>query len=85
MTPEEYADSIAKWSNQGMRQAVIDVIAAAVAAEREANCAAMCRNCAAGLKAVIGDEHTWSGRYVHFIPEEQRYVGCGANNIRSLK
>ena len=33
MTPEEYADSIAKWTNQGMRQAVIDVIASAVQAE----------------------------------------------------
>lgn len=38
MTPEEYADSICKWSNQGMRQSVIDVIAAAVA-EKQEQCA----------------------------------------------
>jgi hypothetical protein len=37
MTPEEHADNIARWTNQGIRQAVIDEIAAAVAAEREAN------------------------------------------------
>lgn len=58
-------------------------ISEAVKAEREANCAAMCRDCAAGLKAVEGDQKTWGGRFVHWLPDEQRYVGCGAHNIRA--
>jgi hypothetical protein len=36
MTPEEHADNIAKWTNDGLREMVIDAIAAAVRAEREA-------------------------------------------------
>lgn len=35
MTPEQHADNIANWTNPGLRQAVIDEIAAAVAEERE--------------------------------------------------
>ena len=40
MTPEEHADNIARWTNKGLRQAIIDEIAVAVAQavqqEREA-------------------------------------------------
>lgn len=36
MTPEEHADNIARWTNAGLRQAVIDEIARAVADEHAA-------------------------------------------------
>ena len=64
---------------------VAEAIAAAVQAEREANCAAMCKECAAGSKAVQGSSEVWGDRWIHWMIDEGRYIGCSASKIRARK
>ena len=66
-------------------KAIDTAIAAAVQAEREANCAAMCKECAAGRKAVQGSSEVWGDRWIHWMIDEGRYIGCSASKIRARK
>ena len=67
------------------RAEIYAAIAAAVQAEREANCAAMCKECAAGSKAVQGSSEVWGDRWIHWMIDEGRYIGCSASKIRARK
>jgi len=60
-------------------------IAAAVQAEREANCAAMCKECTAFLPAEQGSSEVWGDRWIHWMIDEGRYIGCSASKIRARK
>ena len=75
---DESGDMISK-----ARAEIDALVAAAVLAEREANCAAMCEQCAAGIQAVQGSKESWGGRYVHWLNSERRYIGCSASKIRA--